>query len=61
MLIDTHCHLDAEEFSGDRDAVVQAAFAAGVSAIVVPAVTPANFPAVRQCCERYAGCYPHGY
>ena len=58
VLIDTHCHLDAEEFSGDRDAVVQAAFAAGVSAIVVPAVAPANFPAVRQCCERYAGCYP---
>lgn len=58
MLIDTHCHLDAAEFAGDRDAVVQAASEAGVSTIVVPAVTQANFPAVRQCCERYAGCYP---
>ncbi len=58
MLIDTHCHLDATEFAEDRDSVVKAAATAGVSTIVIPAVTPANFPAVRLCCERYAGCYP---
>lgn len=58
MLIDTHCHLDAAEFAGDRDDVVRAAIEAGVSAIVVPAVSPQNFPAVRQCCERYSGSYP---
>ena len=58
MLIDTHCHLDATEFDGDRDAVVDAAMAAGVSAIIVPAVQPRNFAAVWRCCERYPVCFP---
>ena len=35
MLFDTHCHLDAAEFTGDRDALLIAARAAGVGAIVV--------------------------
>jgi TatD DNase family protein len=58
MLIDTHCHLDAAEFAADRDAVVACALAAGVSAIVVPAVAASNFAAVRDCCQRYPGCVP---
>ena len=55
-LIDTHCHLDAAEFDGDRNAVAEAAHRAGVAAIVVPAVELANFPAVRDCCIREPGC-----
>ena len=58
MLIDTHCHLDAAEFDPDRDAVYQRAHAAGVAAIVVPAVEFANFDAVRRACVDYPGCFP---
>lgn len=56
MWVDTHCHLDAAEFAGDRDAVAAAARAAGVTTIVVPAVAADGFPAVRDCCHRYPGC-----
>ena len=58
MLIDTNCHLDAEEFSADRDRVVAAAFGAGVAKILIPAVSTSNFPAVLDCCVRYPGCFP---
>lgn len=37
-LIDTHCHLDAEEFDADRDAVLQRSRAADVVAQLVPAI-----------------------
>lgn len=56
MWIDTHCHLDAAEFAADRDVVAAAAAAAGVKKIVVPAVAVQNFPAVRDCGQRYPGC-----
>ncbi|HET7776249.1 MAG TPA: TatD family hydrolase [Azospira sp.] len=58
MLIDTHCHLDAAEFAPDRDAIFDNGVAAGVQAMVVPAVTAGTFPEVRACCRRYPGCRP---
>ncbi|BCK86486.1 putative metal-dependent hydrolase YjjV [Sideroxyarcus emersonii] len=58
MYIDTHCHLDAAEFGGAQDALVQAAYAAGVQRIVVPSVARGNFDTVRALCERYPGCAP---
>lgn len=47
MLIDTHCHLDASEFDGDRMEVAAQAAAAGVRAIVIPAIGRVNFQTVR--------------
>ncbi|QDX79860.1 DNAase [Denitratisoma sp. DHT3] len=56
MLIDTHCHLDAAEFDADREAVLVRARAAGVGALVVPAVERANFGAVSALCREYLEC-----
>jgi TatD DNase family protein len=58
MLIDTHCHLDADAFSADRDAVAAGARTVGVCAIVVPAVDANSFAAVRDCCARHDACFP---
>jgi TatD DNase family protein len=58
--IDTHCHLDAAEFDADRDAVVAGARAAGVRAIVIPAVDAGNFGRVRELANRYGLSYALG-
>ena len=56
MLIDTHCHLDAAEFDGDRAAVHAAARAAGVGCIVVPAVAVDGFAQTKSVVAAHAGC-----
>jgi len=58
MLIDSHCHLDASEFDPDRAAVIERARAAGVEAQVVPAVTAASWPKLREVCQQAPGLYP---
>ena len=58
MLVDTHCHLDATEFDGDRDAVVAEALSVGVTRIVVPSVTAAGFMSVEQVVRQYPVCLP---
>ena len=57
--IDTHCHLDGEEFNTDRDAVVQRARDAGCTAIFLPAIDLASCHTVLDTCRQYPGyCYP---
>ncbi|MGB9128101.1 MAG: TatD family hydrolase [Thiobacillus sp.] len=58
FFIDTHCHLDAAEFDADRDAEYARAVAAGVTTLIIPAVSRDNFAAVAATCERYPGCLP---
>lgn len=61
MLIDTHCHLDATEFDGDRAHVFELAVQAGVIGVVIPAVEVGNFEAVRQLAyTQPAGAYALG-
>ncbi|MDO4904797.1 MAG: TatD family hydrolase [Lautropia sp.] len=57
MLIDTHCHLDAPAFDPDRIEVLTRAQALGVAAIVLPAVSRANWTAVQQLAEQHPGLY----
>ncbi len=56
MLIDTHCHLDAAEFDGDRAAVHGAALALGVERLVVPATAVHSFKTTKTVVETFPGC-----
>ncbi len=56
MWIDTHCHLDAAEFSGETDATAVAAQHLGVSMIVIPAIARDNFSIVSDLAHRHANC-----
>ena len=52
-MIDSHCHLDLPAFDADRDAVVARARAAGVTGILVPAIRPRTWPALRDLARSY--------
>ena len=58
-MIDTHCHLDGEEFRDDLEAVVARAREAGVTAIGVPGINLKSCETVLAVCERYPDyCFP---
>ncbi len=57
VLFDSHCHLDASEFDPDRAAVIERARNAGVSSQVVPAVTAASWPKLRDVCTLAPGLH----
>lgn len=57
-LFDTHCHLDVPEFAADRDKVLANTRAAGVSRLVIPAVTEAGWEHLLAFCHSEAGLYP---
>jgi TatD DNase family protein len=58
VLIDSHCHLDAVEFDGDRDAVVARAEAANVTTQIVPAVALSGFAKLRDLCAANRTLHP---
>lgn len=55
--IDSHCHLDAAEFSADLVDVIQRSRTAGVGNWVVPAVSRATFASTRAVARQY-GAWP---
>jgi TatD DNase family protein len=55
-LIDTHCHLDAPEFDGQRDDIVAAAQASGVGQLLLPSIHSDSFADSLAMRARY-GCW----
>ncbi len=66
-LVDSHAHLDMEEFDEDRDQVVQRAFQEGIKSILCPAdlTNPKSIEKTFDLIEKYeslvagAGVHPH--
>ncbi len=50
MYIDTHCHLDFEEFDQDRDQIWQACKKKGIKHLLIPSVSPDNYENLAQLC-----------
>ena len=53
MFVDTHCHLDGEEFNEDREAVMQRAREAGVGKIFLPAIDLPSSQRILALCQQY--------
>ena len=59
IFIDTHAHLDGEEFTDDLPEVVVRAHEAGVEKMFVPNVNATSLDGVIHICRQYPGClYP---
>ncbi len=57
MTVDSHCHLDLDQFDADRDEVVAKAWAAGVRLIVNPGIDLAHSRRAIELAERYDHVY----
>lgn len=59
MIIDTHIHLDGEEFKDDLPAVVERARTAGVSKVFIPAIDMKSVSTIADVCRKYPSyAYP---
>ena len=57
MLIDSHCHLDAFEFSHELDTIIKNAFYHGVEKIIIPAVNRKSFDDVIELRKKFPNCF----
>ena len=55
MFIDTHTHLDGEEFAADRAEVMARAREAGVGKVFLPAIDIKSTEAILDVCRHYPG------
>jgi len=57
-LIDSHSHIDFNEFDNDRDAVLKRAKTACVSTIIISATTAERWPLIKTLCDKQPHCHP---
>ncbi len=57
MLIDTHCHLDFDQYDADRAEVIARAAASGVTRIINPATDAQTGAAALQLADAFPGVY----
>lgn len=55
IIVDTHCHLDGEEYNSDRAEVIARAVEAGVTRMFVPAIDLASSRRILELCKEYPG------
>ncbi len=58
-LVDSHCHLDSEQFDGDREAAIERAFAAGVETMLAigSGDGPPDYEAAIRLADQHAAIY----
>lgn len=56
-IIDTHCHLDNEDFSQDLSEVLHRAFSQNIAKIIIPAADTKTLPLAVKISEQYQGVY----
>lgn len=56
-LVDSHCHLDFDDFAPERDAIVERAHAAGVGLMVTISTRVRRFERILELVERYPSVY----
>src|SRR4030088_2483432 len=57
MLVDSHCHLDFEDFSGDLDGIVARAQAAGIGRMVTISTRVKRRAGLAAITDRFAGVF----
>ncbi len=57
MLVDSHCHLDFDDFDVDRAGILARAHAAGVQEMLIAAVVEAHWPRVQALTAEYPGVW----
>lgn len=57
-LIDSHCHIDFSDFDADRNTLLNAIKAAGITAMVVPAVAVKYFSRLRKLSQSFPQIIP---
>jgi TatD DNase family protein len=59
-LIDSHCHLDFEDFNNDRETVIERARSKGIRQIVIPGVKRNTWHFIHEICDnnpQFHACY----